>query len=90
MWWRASVYLLDRQNGATMLSIPFGHCIDVLCFVLGEFKDISARMGHARTHTTLVETGESLPDDVLRKVYHENAARIIPGVKDRLVGKATE
>ncbi|MCA9164521.1 MAG: amidohydrolase [Planctomycetales bacterium] len=28
--------------------------------------------------------GISLPEDVLRKVYHENAARIIPGVKERL------
>ena len=28
--------------------------------------------------------GIELPDDVLRKVYHENAARIIPGVKERL------
>jgi hypothetical protein len=25
-----------------------------------------------------------LPDEVLRKVYHENAARLIPGVKERL------
>ena len=28
--------------------------------------------------------GLHLPDNVLRKVYHENAARIIPGVKERL------
>jgi len=28
--------------------------------------------------------GLGLPDDVLNKVYHENAARIIPGVKERL------
>jgi predicted TIM-barrel fold metal-dependent hydrolase len=28
--------------------------------------------------------GLYLPDDVLRKVYHENAARLIPGVKERL------
>ena len=28
--------------------------------------------------------GLNLPDDVLRKVYHENAARIIPGVRERL------
>jgi predicted TIM-barrel fold metal-dependent hydrolase len=28
--------------------------------------------------------GIGLPDDVLRKVYHENAARIIPGIRDRL------
>lgn len=28
--------------------------------------------------------GLNLPDDVLRKVYHENAARIVPGVAERL------
>ncbi|MCA9268471.1 MAG: amidohydrolase family protein, partial [Planctomycetales bacterium] len=27
--------------------------------------------------------GVDLPDDVLRKVYHENAARIVPGVAER-------
>lgn len=30
--------------------------------------------------------GIGLPDEVLKKVYHENAARIIPGVKERLAG----
>jgi predicted TIM-barrel fold metal-dependent hydrolase len=30
--------------------------------------------------------GIHLPDDVLRKIYSENAARIIPGVKSRLNG----
>lgn len=28
--------------------------------------------------------GIALPDDVLRKVYHENAARVIPGVREKL------
>lgn len=32
--------------------------------------------------------GLNLPDDVLRKVYHENAARIIPGVRERLANRA--
>ncbi|MCA9263480.1 MAG: amidohydrolase family protein [Planctomycetales bacterium] len=29
--------------------------------------------------------GMGLPDDALRKIYYENAARLIPGVKERLV-----
>jgi hypothetical protein len=29
--------------------------------------------------------GIGLPDDVLRKVYYQNAARIVPGVKQRLI-----
>ncbi len=28
--------------------------------------------------------GVHLPDEVLRKVYHENAARIVPGIQERL------
>ena len=28
--------------------------------------------------------GVGLPDDVLRRIYHENAARLIPGVRERL------
>ena len=28
--------------------------------------------------------GIGLDDQVLRKIYHQNAARIIPGVRDRL------
>ena len=32
--------------------------------------------------------GIHLPDDVLRKVYHENAARIVPGVAERLAKRS--
>jgi predicted TIM-barrel fold metal-dependent hydrolase len=32
--------------------------------------------------------GIGLPDNVLRKVYHENAVRLIPGVKERAERKA--
>jgi predicted TIM-barrel fold metal-dependent hydrolase len=28
--------------------------------------------------------GVELPDDVLKKIYYENAARLVPGVKERL------
>lgn len=31
--------------------------------------------------------GVGLPDDVLKKIYHENAARIIPGVREKLERK---
>ncbi len=32
--------------------------------------------------------GVDLPDDVLKKIYHENARRVIPGVAERLPGVA--
>jgi predicted TIM-barrel fold metal-dependent hydrolase len=34
--------------------------------------------------------GIGLPDDVLRAIYHANAARLIPGVRDRLERAAGE
>jgi predicted dehydrogenase len=33
----------DPANGATMLSIPTGHALDMLVSVLGEFSEVSAR-----------------------------------------------
>ncbi|EPH39360.1 Gfo/Idh/MocA family oxidoreductase [Streptomyces aurantiacus] len=35
-------YLLDKDNGGTMLTIPFGHTVDALAMVLGEFTEVSA------------------------------------------------
>ena len=33
-----------RANGANPMTIPGGHSIDALCFILGEFDQISARV----------------------------------------------
>jgi predicted dehydrogenase len=34
----------DRRNGANTLTIAAGHAIDAVCFMLGEFEDLSARL----------------------------------------------
>ncbi|WP_406219838.1 Gfo/Idh/MocA family protein [Streptomyces canus] len=34
-------YLLDRANGATMLTIPFGHTLDALTMVLGDVGKVT-------------------------------------------------
>jgi predicted dehydrogenase len=34
----------DRRNGANTMTISGGHAIDALCFVLGEFTEVSARV----------------------------------------------
>ena len=39
---RASHYLLDQANGATMVTIPFGHTIDALTMVLGNVISVQA------------------------------------------------
>lgn len=36
------LYSLDKDSGATLISIPFGHAVDALCFVLGEVESLNA------------------------------------------------
>ncbi|MBP8538602.1 Gfo/Idh/MocA family protein [Streptomyces sp. MK37H] len=52
-------YLLDRANGATMLTIPFGHTADALTMVLGELTDVSATTATLRPQVTHEVTGRT-------------------------------
>src|SRR6266852_1912859 len=40
-----NVYMNDKKDGATMLSIALGHTADALCHCLGEVRELSATMG---------------------------------------------
>jgi predicted dehydrogenase len=55
-----SLYLLDPANGATLLSIPFGHSIDAMCWALGEFRGLTATAANRRPEVTQQETGEKV------------------------------
>jgi predicted dehydrogenase len=63
-----AVYLLDRANGATMLTITCGHTLDALCFCLGEFRELQAATATRRPLARRSDTGESVrrtaPDEV--------------------------
>ncbi|MFR9806075.1 Gfo/Idh/MocA family protein [Pseudonocardia sp. RS010] len=64
--WGASVdregrYLVDAANGATLLTIPFGHTLDAVCSVLGEPDRIGAVLATRRPQVVLEETGERIP-----------------------------
>src|SRR3989454_1269521 len=37
-----NAYMLDKTNGANVLTIAVGHSLDILNYVLGEFADLSA------------------------------------------------
>lgn len=50
-------YLLDVRSGATLLSIPFGHSVDALTMVLGEFHEVSAYIENLRPEVTHVTSG---------------------------------
>ncbi|MCK9506256.1 MAG: Gfo/Idh/MocA family oxidoreductase, partial [Porticoccaceae bacterium] len=41
-----NAYTADRTNGATLLTIPFGHTVDALCHCLGEFTQVDALMAN--------------------------------------------
>src|SRR5205085_5522126 len=56
-----NAYLNDKQNGATLLSIPLGHTVDALCHCLGEVRELSATMTVRRTSFTVAGTGERKP-----------------------------
>jgi predicted dehydrogenase len=54
-------YLLDRDNGATMLTIPFGHTIDAVTMALGEFTELTATLATRRRQVRNQATGQLAP-----------------------------
>jgi predicted dehydrogenase len=55
-----NAYMLDRTNGANVLTIAVGHSLDILNYVLGEFSDLSAVSASLRPLITIEETGEQI------------------------------
>jgi predicted dehydrogenase len=63
-----NAYMLDKRNGANVLTIAVGHSLDLLNHVLGEFADLSAVSDLRRPLITIEETGERIvktaPDQI--------------------------
>jgi predicted dehydrogenase len=63
-----NAYMLDKTNGANLLTIPLGHSLDILNYVLGEFADLSAISDVRRPLITIEETAEQIvktaPDQI--------------------------
>jgi predicted dehydrogenase len=57
------IWQADRRNGANTLTIAGGHAIDALCFVLGEFAEVSARLATRITEWQNTDTGETMQVD---------------------------
>ncbi len=55
-----NAYMLDRTNGANLLTVPVGHSLDLLNYVLGEFADLSAVSDLRRPLITIEETGKQI------------------------------
>jgi len=62
------VYLNSRSNGANVLTIPFAHAIDALCWVLGDFRSLSAELATRRRTYVVVETRETRTRDIADQV----------------------
>ena len=66
---RPNTYLLDPANGATLLTIPFGHAVDVMCHCLGEFSSLSATTAIRQPVVRQIENGENwdkrTPDQIV-------------------------
>src|SRR5213078_3691954 len=57
---RPNAYMLDKANGANVLTIAVGHSLDTLNHVLGEFAELSAVSDLRRPIITIEETGEQI------------------------------
>src|SRR5712691_6269350 len=55
-----NAYMLDKTNGANVLTIAFGHSVDILNYVLGEFANLSGVSDLRRPLITIEETGEQI------------------------------
>src|SRR5216683_2988580 len=53
-----NAYMLDKANGANVLTIAVGHSLDTLSYVLGEFADLSAVSDLRRPLITIEERSE--------------------------------
>jgi predicted dehydrogenase len=49
------LYALPVEAGANILTIPFGHAVDALCFVLGELDSLSATLSNHRPELTVMD-----------------------------------
>lgn len=54
-------YLLDRSNGATLLTIPVGHTLAALRDVFGELAEVFSVLAVRRPTALAADTGEILP-----------------------------
>lgn len=66
---RPNTYLLDPANGATLLTIPFGHAVDAMCYSLGEFASLSAMTAIRQPKVVQLENGQEwqkrTPDQIV-------------------------
>ncbi len=73
------IWQRERANGANTLTISGGHGIDALCFILGEFAEVAARVTTRIKEWRLTDTGASVPVDAPDSV--SVAGRLVSGAE---------
>ncbi|WP_141432098.1 Gfo/Idh/MocA family protein [Bacillus sp. 03113] len=63
-----SSYLLKKDNGASLLTINGGHSLDILCYILSDFKELSATMNKNYTEVIIQETGKKTSKDTADQI----------------------
>lgn len=58
---RGNAYLLEKANGANLLTIATGPFMDAMCYCLDEFEDLSATVATRRRQVKVARTNDSLP-----------------------------
>jgi predicted dehydrogenase len=57
---KSNAYMLDKRNGANLLTIALGHSLDTLTYLLSEFADLWAVSALRRPLISIEETGEQI------------------------------
>jgi predicted dehydrogenase len=64
------LYGMPLEAGANLVTIPFGHAVDALCYVLGEIQDISAQLANHRPEIQIVDD-QGKPLKKVSKTAHD-------------------
>jgi predicted dehydrogenase len=71
-------YLADIKNGANMITIPGGHLLDAMCYVLGEFESVTATTHNSRKSIEIRdEKGNRIRDEPLTSHDQMNVSGVL-------------
>lgn len=68
------LYGLPVEAGANLLTIPLGHAVDALCYVLGEMRDISATLTNLRPELDVMGKDGKLTGKKASKTAHDHVS----------------
>ncbi|KAL3450215.1 hypothetical protein BJX65DRAFT_305669 [Aspergillus insuetus] len=60
-------YLLDRDTGGSLLSIPASHLLDTVQEVLGDFARVQSSLANQRPHVKIIRADGSVLEESARK-----------------------